>query len=54
MTTESAAQVRTSRAGDCIDARYRLESEIGSGGLGAVYRATQTKLARAVAVKLLN
>jgi serine/threonine-protein kinase len=43
-----------SRAGDCIDERYQLETEIGAGGLGSVYRATQTKLARAVAVKLLH
>lgn len=43
-----------SRAGDCIDGRYLLQTEIGAGGLGSVYRATQTKLSREVAVKLLH
>jgi eukaryotic-like serine/threonine-protein kinase len=42
------------RAGECIDGRYQLDTEIGAGGLGSVYRATQTKLARQVAVKLLH
>ena len=54
MTSELAAAARPSRAGEFIDDRYRLEVEIGAGGLGSVYRATQTKLARQVAVKLLH
>jgi serine/threonine protein kinase len=40
--------------GCSIDERYQLEAQIGVGGLGAVYRATHTKLQRAVAVKLLH
>ncbi|HZB25923.1 MAG TPA: protein kinase, partial [Vicinamibacterales bacterium] len=32
---------------------YRLESEIGRGGMGVVYRAVDTRLNRPVAIKLL-
>jgi serine/threonine-protein kinase len=33
--------------------RYQIESEIGRGGMGVVYRATDTRLRRRVAIKVL-
>jgi serine/threonine protein kinase len=39
--------------GKMIRDRYRLDEEIGRGGLGAVYQAQDTVLQRDVAVKVL-
>ena len=40
--------------GSVLDGRYRLESRIGRGQFGAVYRATHLTLHRSVAVKILQ
>ncbi|WP_236514745.1 serine/threonine-protein kinase [Sandaracinus amylolyticus] len=40
-------------AGSVIAGKYRLESPIGKGGMGAVWRATHLTLGRAVAVKMV-
>jgi serine/threonine protein kinase len=40
--------------GTTIANRYRVESVIGTGGMGRVYRAEYTSLGRAVAIKVLH
>ncbi len=40
--------------GTVLSTRYRLEREIGSGGIGTVYRATDLRTGATVAVKVLH
>ena len=40
--------------GTTLQNRYRIDAELGRGGMGAVYRATDTQTGGLVAVKALN
>src|SRR5450759_3137494 len=40
--------------GTLIGRRYRLDAEIGRGGMSTVYRAFDTVLERAVAIKIMH
>jgi len=41
------------RPGTLIDDRYRIDAALGSGAMGTVYAATQTRMDRRVALKVL-
>ena len=43
-----------SRVGELLAGKYRLDSLLGSGGVGDVYRAQNTLMGRTVAIKLLK
>src|SRR5215218_4842327 len=40
--------------GTTLNQRFSLEKELGRGGMGAVYRATDQVLQRSVAIKVLK
>src|SRR5687768_11706539 len=40
--------------GMCLNGRYRLDAQIGAGGMSTVFRAFDTTLERRVAVKLMH
>src|SRR4051794_41829782 len=44
----------SSQVGTLLSGRYRLDAQIGAGGMSTVYRAFDTVLGRQVAIKLMH
>ncbi len=51
---DEAPSERDRRLGTVLAGRYRIEQLVGSGGMGAVYRAEHVHMRKAVAVKVLH
>src|SRR6185312_1841657 len=52
--TLARPMAEASLVGRTIAGKYRLESVVGSGSMGSVYKATQVALQKVVAIKVMN
>lgn len=53
-TSLEGVEAKDPMIGQVLEGKYKLESQIGSGGMAAVYLATRLQLGDNVAVKVLN
>jgi eukaryotic-like serine/threonine-protein kinase len=54
VTAIEARKIRDGVIGTLVSGRFRLEEQIGSGGMSTVYRAFDQTLERLVAIKLMH
>ena len=54
MSLVSLAPPPEALIGTMIDDRYQIESLLGEGGMGAVYKANHIKMGKKVAIKLIH